>query len=501
MSKVNRTSRGITWTLGGQLITSVGQFLYSGITARIFTPAEFGGFAAALSLMGVLTLLTTTGLPSYVLKEPVLSRQQVQRLRTLAVVGGLATTGIFVLVSPFWLMVLNAQEGYAYLPLLAAGQALGPISAVESALLRREMQPARDSTSLVLAFLLANGCGLLFALFFGQAWTLALALVLQPLFLTLAARFLQQVQPQQGEQLDYGLVFGFTRRITLQNVGFLLLQKMPEWTMSSVLGAAALGNFSKGSSLSQMPSTALSAALNRVVQPRWRFFTETDLADKASRDAGLLAAAVSFPVFGFVAFNATTIVALWLGEGWDEAGVLASYVAIAAALSVPFGVLANSLEMRGNFRPVRIAQVWMLLATVPPLALLILTRDVRWGAGALVSSQLVALVIVAIWPSTARTRLKLGRQLLSLALWTTAISASGFAAATQLPEFGREDHVIAQLTALSVAGAVSVFLWLATFRWHGTTRVLQRRGFKIPKLLEGKARSDSFDSGSPQSNS
>lgn len=485
LSKMRNASRGISWTLGCQLITSIGQFAYSGVTARMFTPAEFGGFAAALSLMSVLALLTTTGLPAYVLKEPSLGKQQILHLRLLAALGGLATAAIFLVLAPLWLSTLNADVGMVFLPLLTVGQALGPSSAVESALLRRELQPKRDALSLLTAFLVANFCAVAFALAVDQAWTLALAVAMQPILLAIMARLLQVSQQPRGGSLQFRSVFGFTRRITVQNVGFLLLQRLPEWAISGVLGAAALGQFSKGASLSQMPATALSSALNRVVQPHWRFMPETDVADKASRDAALLAAGISFPVFGIVAANATTIVDLWLGPGWKEAGLLASYVAVGAGLSVPFGVIANGYEMRSNFRPVRCAQWCMLLALIPPLGLLAWTREIHWAAVAFVVSQLVAISVVVLWPSTARMRLKLAKQLLAVALWTAFISASGVWASQWLTTPGSENQVVEDLTRLTAACCFSLFLWLVTFRWHETNRVLQRRGFKIPKLLGG----------------
>ncbi|MCB5291205.1 oligosaccharide flippase family protein [Arthrobacter sp. SO3] len=486
MSRFRNAARGASWTLGCQLVTSIGQFVYSGITARIFSPAEFGGFAVALSLMGILTLLTTTGLPAFVLREPTLSHEQVLRLRLLAFVGGALSSFLFCAIAPSWLALLNAPEGSSYIPMLAVAQALGPISAVESALLRRELKPKFDAFSLLLSFILSTICALLLAFLVRQNWVLALAVAMQPFLLTIFARILQKDRRQHGSSLDLAAVLGFTRRITAQNVSFFLLQKFPEWTVSASLGAGALGQFSKGGALTQMPASALSAALNRAIQPHWRFISDRNVADRAAKDATILAAGVAFPIFAIVAANAGAIVDLWLGPGWEPAGALATLIAIGGGLTVPFGIMTNGFEMRGNFRPVRFAQWAMFISLLPPIAMLIATGDLVWSAVAFAFAQLTGLVIVAIWPTTARTRLSLLKKLCVLAMWSTLVSVAGFIAGLEASYFMTSDEALRDFIQVLVGGSISAVLWLITFRWHETNRIFQRRGLRIPWVIGGK---------------
>jgi len=494
MSGFRGVSRGLPWSLVAQIIMSGGQLVYAAMTARLFTPGEYGGFAAAVSLMGILSLLTTTGLPSFVLREAELGKRAVLKIRLCGLVGGILSSIAFLLLVPFWLMVLRAPEGHLYVGLLAIGQAIAPAASIESAILRRELHARNDALALLVSFVLACGFALSLALITRQSWTLAVLVVVQSVLLALLSRLFQSEKRAQGEPVVYKKIVEFTRNITAQNTGFFLLQRLPEWIMSASLGSSALGQYARGASLAQMPATALNAALNRAMQPYWRLVSKTDVADKAMNDAAILSAGVSFPAFGIVAVNAGALVDLWLGKGWEQAGALATLLAIGAGLAVPFGGLASSQEMRGNFKHVRRAQWSMAISLVIPLLFLFLTHVVWWAAAAVTISSLVGLYVMAISSTSSgnglrvRMRSQLAWRLGSLVLWSAGVSLigwfAGLAAAKMVSSSGQ---LAVAATQVGVAGTVSLSAWLLTFRWHETNRVLRRRGVRLPNFIAGRS--------------
>lgn len=473
---------------------SAGQFIYAALTARVFTPSEYGGFAAALSLMGILSLLTTTGLPSFVLREPTLGKVAVLKIRLIGLLGGALSAVVFVLLVPFWLLLLKAPEGRVYIELLAVSQAIAPSASIESALLRRELQPKKDAISLLLSFVFSSGIGVAMALSIRQSWTLAVVVAIQAILLASISRLFQRQKRLRGAPLKYREIIAFTRNITAQNTGFFLLQRLPEWVMSASVGASALGQYARGSSLAQMPAAALNAALNRAMQPYWRLVTRTNVADRAMYDAATLSAGIAFPVFGIVAANAGALVDLWLGQGWEQAGALATLLAIGAGLAVPFGGLASSQEMRGNFRPVRAAQWSMAGCLLVPLLFLFTTHQVWWAAAAVTISSFVGLFVMAIASATKnsgfRVRMKgrLVRRLGSVALWSAGIAGVGLVAGLQAAKLVPEENRIAEAAMqICVAGTVSALAWLLTFRWHATNRILRQRGVRLPAVIGGRS--------------
>ncbi|WP_436058409.1 oligosaccharide flippase family protein [Arthrobacter sp. LjRoot78] len=484
MSSVKRAAAGAKWAVGCQIFVSLAQFVVSGVTSRIFLPADFGGFAAALSLMGLLTLLTTTGLPSFLLKEHRLSSNHIRSIRRIAILTGGLTATAYVLIAPLWLVLLQAPEGGQFILTMAVAQAFGPTGAVESALLRRETNLKRDAVTVLVTFVAANGAGLLLAVWLRQAWVLGVPLAITPIVLAISACCLQHEVYLAGSSLNKRALFTFGRKITTQNMGFMVLQQAPGWLVSTTLGAAALGHFTKGVALAQMPATALTAIQSRIAQPHWRNIRGRSSFQEAVCDAALLSAGVAFPGFAILSVNGSTLVNLWLGPGWELAGSMTSMLAVGFAFSIPFTLMAGSFEMRGDFGPARTAQWCMAGAMLPPILAMITTRDVLWASWALAISQggaLICLIAVVNWQNPRVSR-RLIQGFVQQIAWAAVIGLSGMLVGAVVSR-NVQASISAEIIQLAVAAVTSGVVWLFTFRWHTTSAMLVRRGFRLPRLF------------------
>lgn len=468
-----------------QVIVSMGQFAYSAVTARVFTPTEFGAFAAALSLQALLVLLTTTGLPSLVLKESILTSPDIRAVRTYAVTGGAVAAIVFWLASPAWLDLLNSPSGIVYVPWLAAALCVGPVCAVESSLLRREGRSIADSLTFVLAFAVPAVVAVVAALTARQSWALAIVSVLSPVVLGASSAIARRERYSGGERKSHRGRLAYAWRVSTQNVAFLLIGQAPSWAVSGVLGASALGQYSRASTLAGMPSTALSTGLSRALQPHWRKLVDNRTTAKAIRDAVTLTACLAFPAFAILAAIGPDLSTLWLGPGWEGARDLVPLLAIAFGFQVPFGVLATSLEMRGIFAPVRLAQVGLAVGLGLGLGLFILTRDARFAAAAAALSQVVGLlVLLGVMATSSHLPARSLYSSLSKSLvWAAAIGGCGFAgveiARVQAWTILGSDELAAVLTGATMAG----FAWGGTFRWQPVNAVLVQRGVRLPLLM------------------
>ncbi|WP_407710460.1 lipopolysaccharide biosynthesis protein [Arthrobacter nitrophenolicus] len=467
------------WMLLAQLLTSGGQLLYAALTARAFPPALFGAFTAALSLQGILTLMTTTGLPSFVLKQKLLSRRSAGRVRWMALAGGACASGLFLTLIFPWLHVLGATEGTIFIPLLLVSQLLAPIATTESSILRREGKSHVDALSLVGAFTVANGTGAFLIARTAEPWTLGLATAVYPAALFLLARVLNNTSLPVGEvsQGSVSEILSFSRKISAQNVIFYMLQQMPSWFTSARAGTESLGYFSRAATLAGMPAGAASTGINRALQPHWRKLGDAEQADRVIKEAGILTAALSFPLFGLLAANGKQVIYLWLGPNWTESADYVPLLAFSFGLAVPFVVLANSAEMRGLFRPLRRAQLAMAVGLCPPLLVLLLTGQALWAAGALALSQCCGLLTL-IWQlpwhdkkQMLSTFVELGKQI----AWAAVAGGTGLLVSQLVIA---RDFVLFE-SASGTQLVFATFAWalacLLTWRWNGARTILKAR--------------------------
>ncbi|WP_345448853.1 oligosaccharide flippase family protein [Arthrobacter gyeryongensis] len=477
MSTFALAARGVQWMLVAQVLTSLGQFLYAALTARAFPPEVFGTFAAALSLQGLITLMTTTGLPSFALKQQSLSKSFARQIRWWALAGGAVSSLVFLAVSAPWLHLLRASGGSVFVPILAVAQGLAPIAAVESAIMRREGRSRLDATSLLGAFITANGTAAVVIGLRGEAWSLGLATAIYPVALFVLCRLLNKAQLPVEKKVSIRELLSFSRKITLQNVVFLVLQQLPSWLISSRAGTESLGHFSRASTLAGMPATAMSTSINRALQPHWRKLNEGSSGDRAMVDSAILASALAFPLFGLLVAHAPAIILLWLGPNWSKSANLVPLLAVSYGLSIPFTVVANSAEMRGLFKPVRFAQIAMAVGLAPGLVVLYFSGEPIWACAAMALSQfcgIATLIIRLPWYSRRAmksTILGISEQI----GWALIICGLGWAAA----EIARSNHLTlfanSAATHLTLGFLISAGVWLVTFRFNRARRILKNR--------------------------
>lgn len=462
--------------LVAQMLTSGGQLLYAALTARVFPPNIFGAFAAALSLQGIITLMTTTGLPAYVLKQKSLSYRSARRIRWLALVGGGVAVVLFLALSIPWLAILRASAGHVFIPILAVAQGIAPIAAVESSIMRRSGKSHLDASNLLLAFLVANGTGAAIISINGQPWTLGIAPAAYPAALYMGSILMNRFRLPDGDIFRVRNISSFSRKITSQNVGFFILQQLPSWVLSGRAGAASLGHFSRAATLTGMPATALSTAINRALQPHWRKLADSNV-DRAIGESVVLAAAVSFPLFAVLAVQSEPLIELWLGAAWSESARYVPLLAVAYGFSIPFAIIANSSEMRGLFRPVRVAQVAMAIGLVPGLAMLLVSGEPMWAGAGMATSQICGVLTLLIqlpWidrGARLATLVALTKQL----LWAGLSCGTGFmiailAAMSNIVVFDSKN-----ITQLIIGLMVSALTWAGTYRWNDMRTIMRNR--------------------------
>lgn len=485
MTTFRLASHGVSWMIGAQFVVSGGQFIYSAVTARLFTPTEFGGFAAALSLQGLLILLTTTGLPSIVLRERSLSQTDVIAVRVYAGVGGLLAASVFFLLSPAWLVLLNAPSGQQYIGLLTIALGLGPFAALESALLRREARPVADSASIILAFGVPAVVAVIAAFTTREAWVLALTTALSPIVLFAAAGTARKASYRAGGPQRHRDLLRFASTLSVQNVVFLVIGQAPGWLVSAVLGAGSLGQYSRANTLAGMPSTALSTALNRALQPHWWKLEAAEPTKRAIRDTAILAGSLSFPIFAVLAAVGSDLSVLWLGPGWESASQLVPWLAVSFGLQVPFTLLASSLEMRGIFWPVRFSQLGLATGLGIGLTAFFFTRDIRVAAMATALSQMLGLITLI---GTMAKSSFLPAPTLYWALgvpfaWAIVVGGLAWLGNAGAGILGWTLLGSPELASVLCGGALGALGWASTFRWQPVSRTLAERGVSLPALM------------------
>lgn len=129
---------GLAWTAAGQASFFVIQFVGSVIVARLLSPYEMGVYALALAIVGVLNLIQSIGLGSYLVREPDLTPERVATAFTVNAAISLLLSAITVALGIAGTFLANDPGIRGVLLVLAITPLVGIFSVVPTALLERE---------------------------------------------------------------------------------------------------------------------------------------------------------------------------------------------------------------------------------------------------------------------------------------------------------------------------------------------------------------------------
>lgn len=369
--------RGLGWTGGALLCTSVLQLIYTAVMSRLLEPADFGVVAAALLSLRFVTYLSRFGLGSAVVQRAGLSRHEIIIAQSVALLSGTAVSLLVVVVSPLLARLVGQPQAAGVIRWMSISVVVGAVTGIPEALLRRRMHfraiAICQTMSFALGYVLVGislavrgwGANSLVAATLTQGAVylgLVMALAHPPARLT--------VRLSGAREL---LWFGGTVTV----IGFLefLQSSLDTLSVSRWVGAAGLGQYSRATYLAGLPVDQGVTAAMRVLLPT--FSRVQDEPERFSRgylrSAGPMAALVMIPI-AMVAAAAVTIVSVVLGPGWETAAAVLPLVGAAYGFNLLTLLPAAATEAKGEVRRKLVIQSGSLVCTA-----LFVAGVLAWG--------------------------------------------------------------------------------------------------------------------------
>lgn len=319
------THRWVSQVLLGGGVQSVLRVFLAATTARLISPADTGLFQLAISLVLVAIAIGDPGLAEAAVRRPAQTRASRDTFFAVNVGMGCLIGLVLAAIAHPLAAALGAPgsgpiiQALAIMPPLAT-LALGPL--VE---LRRSRR-FRD-IALVEAFAVFAGCvacvigalrgGGIWALFAYQSiWSLTRLLGVMALapVLPLPILKLRALRP----------VARFARNVWAARLADVLVSQLDKVVIGAVLGAVALGLYSRAYLLVALPLNLIAVAVTTVLVPSLARAATDDGALKAEFLAVTEAiATITFPAFIAAAALAAPLVSVMFGRGrdWDWVGV------------------------------------------------------------------------------------------------------------------------------------------------------------------------------------
>ena len=449
--------RSLAWMTLSQAGGFLLQFGSSLIVARLLTPYDMGVFAVALAVAGLISILRSFGLASYLVRGKRVDEAALTSVFTLNAISAAVIAAMIVVLSILGGSFLNESGVRRVLLVLAAVPLVGvfellPATGVERAGRFREVAAislcrGAISTVVMLAFVLSGFSYM--SLAYGQ---LAGAVAGAAGFNLIGWRHVRLRLGLQGwrDIARFGL-----HMLAISGVN-AVSSRLAEIVLGRVLGFGALGFYSRASGLNTLLWDNVHLIVARVV---FVDFSEQRRAGGSLRDSYLqvvqLITALLWPAFIGIAVIAGPLVLLLYGPAWTDAALPLSFLSLAGAVLVSLTmtweifVVCEETERQARFESVRAGVGFLLFAGGCVMGL-------GWAAAARIGEALFAVWLYR--PHLERMTDTRGRDFLPIYLSSAALTlvAAGPAAAVM----ARYDwSPAAPLPAVTAGIATGVVAW------------------------------------------
>jgi O-antigen/teichoic acid export membrane protein len=336
------SSAGILWALN--MLLRALQFLTMLVLARVLVPADFGIVALAMTIVGVLDVMTNVQVGAAIIRTTEVDRSHLDTAFTINILRGLATAALLALLAHPLALFLETPELELILYVLTVPALLNALSNPYFILYSRNMDFGREAGRRALAAFLGSAAGIAIALAYQSYWALIAGALVSAFVNLILSWFLVEGRP--GLSLArWRDMFGFGSWLLVQNVVAHLGVRIEYFFIGKVFDNATLGAYHLGNQVNNLASADLVPTLARAAFPAMSMIN----ADEARLRRSYLtmqsvALAAALPIGFGIALLAEPLVLLLFGPGWDLAVPVIQFVVPMTALQA-LGAGVEALAM------------------------------------------------------------------------------------------------------------------------------------------------------------
>ena len=333
---------GVT-RIGGQ----VSVWLVTIVLARLLTPADYGLFAMALSVLAFVEIFQEFGLGAAIIQRQQVTREQLNAVFWIVVGASTALAGVVVLTADYAGVFYGEPQLPALLRVLSLAFVLNSFGMVPQTLLTREIFLHRRSMAEAAGVMLSIPTALGLAYLGYGVWALVVSHVARAVTFNLTLAIVAQWRPGLAVTLvDMRGILGFGLRIFSVHVIVTIANAVNVGIIGRLLGGHSVGLYSMGRGLADGPHRISTSIISQVSFP---VFSKVQ-SDRASLTRYFLViskylAIISLPIQVGMALIAAELVPIVLSPSWNEVIPVLQLFAlsgVAVVLSLPVTPLLNA---------------------------------------------------------------------------------------------------------------------------------------------------------------
>jgi O-antigen/teichoic acid export membrane protein len=324
-----RIADGAIWMVGFRMADRLLGLVSTLVLARLLTPADFGLVAMATAFIAMLELATAFSFDVALIQNRNATRQHYDSAWTMNVLLGIGMGAVIFAAAPFVAAFYRTVEVAGILQLLTLGIVAQGAENIGTVAFRKELDLRREFIFLFTKRLLAVVVALSLAFAWRSYWALVAGMVVGRVAGALFSYMIHPYRPRPDISRVRELV-RFSKWIWLNSALNFVNLRAADFFIGRIAGARALGTYSLGYEIANLPTSEMAAPLSRAVFPGYALVSGDAEAMRSTfrSTVGVLALA-AVPAGLGISATALQIVTVVLGDAWLDAVPVMELVAIA----------------------------------------------------------------------------------------------------------------------------------------------------------------------------
>lgn len=327
-------AKGAAWMVTLRLSDRLLGLVSTVILARLLVADDFGLVAMAMTFIALIELAGAFSFDVVLIQHRDPQRAHYDTAWTLNVAFALLCAALTAAMSgPAAAFYAEPRLGPIML-VLAAGWALQGFENIGIVEFRRRMDFRRDFAFMFGRRLLAFAVTVSMAIAFRSYWALVAGQVVGRLASVGLSYAMQPYRPRFSLAARHEL-FSFSSWLLVSNLIGFALARLPHFITGRLYGPASLGLYTIAEDFARLPSTELSAPINRATFPGYaRLAGDLEALRRVYLDVIGVSTAVTLPAAAGLAAVAVPLVDVVLGPKWREASTVLAILAVSGAIDL-----------------------------------------------------------------------------------------------------------------------------------------------------------------------
>ncbi|MFZ4263625.1 lipopolysaccharide biosynthesis protein [Sphingobacterium sp. HJSM2_6] len=268
MTLKDRTISGVLWSVGQQFGSKLVSFFITIILARILKPEEFGLIAMLSVFISIGNSLLDSGLTSSLIRTTDANQKDFSTVFYFNLIGSTILYIILFFCAPLISSFYDQKILTSIIRVYSLIFILNALFGIQSTLLVKEMRFKTQTNIQIPSSFVGGILGVLLAQAGYGVWSLVWMSLFTTFLITIFHWKYSDWRPSWiFDKKSFNLHFHFGYKMALSGILDTLYQNIYTLIIGKFYSATQLGYYSRAESISQLPTSNISAAVNKVTYP------------------------------------------------------------------------------------------------------------------------------------------------------------------------------------------------------------------------------------------